>query len=91
MSTFVEPIHIQLPHKRRNIGMLEVLTVENKQMISMSMSWHKTYARTFEKSAEGDMTKLSLDGDHDIKCRIVWSSSILHETLAQLDHFPRAS
>jgi len=27
-----------------------------------------TYAKTFENSVEGDMTKLSLVVDHEIKC-----------------------
>lgn len=27
-----------------------------------------TYARTFEKSEDGDMTKLSFELDQDIKC-----------------------
>lgn len=36
------------------------------------------YARTLENSVEGDMTKLSLVLDHEIKCCILWSSSMLH-------------
>ena len=36
-----------------------------------------TYARTLEKSVQGDMTKLSLELDQDIKVRILWSSNIL--------------
>lgn len=36
-----------------------------------------TYDKTFEKSAEGDMTKLSALADHDIKCWMLESSSIL--------------
>jgi hypothetical protein len=30
-----------------------------------------THERTLEKSLEGDMTKLSAEGDHDIKCCIL--------------------
>ena len=37
-----------------------------------------TYDRTFENSVEGDMTKLSLVLDHDIKCWMLGSSNILH-------------
>ena len=36
-----------------------------------------TYARTFEKSLEGDMTKLSLPFDQEIRCCMFGSSSIL--------------
>jgi len=37
-----------------------------------------SYARTLENSVEGDMTKLSLVLDQEIKCCILWSSSMLH-------------
>lgn len=37
----------------------------------------KTYERTFEKSLEGDITKLSAVFDHDIRCRMLWSSNML--------------
>jgi hypothetical protein len=37
------------------------------------------HARTFENSVEGDMTKLSLVLDQEIKCCILWSSSMLHK------------
>lgn len=36
-----------------------------------------TYDKTFEKSADGDMTKLSPFSDHDIRCEMVLSSSML--------------
>ena len=36
-----------------------------------------TYDNTLEKSAEGDITKLSALADHDIKCWILGSSSML--------------
>jgi hypothetical protein len=35
------------------------------------------YDNTLEKSAEGDMTKLSADDDHEIRCCILESSSML--------------
>lgn len=38
------------------------------------------YASTLENSVEGDMTKLSLVLDHEIKCCILWSSSMLHKS-----------
>jgi hypothetical protein len=37
----------------------------------------RTYAKTFAKSPEGDMRKLSLLEDHDIRCWIFGSSSML--------------
>ena len=39
-----------------------------------------TYERTLEKSAEGDMTKLSALEDHDIRCWMLESSSMLFRT-----------
>ena len=39
----------------------------------------QTYASTFEKSADGDMTKLSLLLDHDIRWEMLGSSSILFQ------------
>lgn len=37
----------------------------------------KTYDKTLEKSAEGDMMKLSALADHEIRCWMFWSSSML--------------
>ena len=37
----------------------------------------QTYERTFEKSWQGDMTKLSFELDHEMRCLIDSSSSIL--------------
>ena len=37
----------------------------------------RTHDRTFEKSLDGDMTKLSAEFDQDIKCCMLWSSNIL--------------
>lgn len=37
-----------------------------------------TYARTLEKSADGDITKLSALADHDIRCCMLGSSSMLN-------------
>lgn len=36
-----------------------------------------TYARTFENSDDGDMTKLSFVFDHEMRCDMLWSSSML--------------
>lgn len=38
-----------------------------------------TYANTLENSEVGDMTKLSFEVDHEIRCWILWSSSILRQ------------
>lgn len=37
----------------------------------------ETYERTLEKSLDGDMTKLSSELDHDMRCDMLGSSSIL--------------
>ena len=42
------------------------------------------YARTFEKSEEGHMTKLSLELDQDIKRWILRSSNMLSLSLARV-------
>ena len=36
-----------------------------------------TYDRTLEKSLEGDMTKLSFVLDQEMRCCMLWSSSML--------------
>lgn len=46
---------------------------------SLVLKKHVAYASTLENSVEGDMTKLSLVLDHEIKCCILWSSSMLDE------------
>lgn len=38
----------------------------------------ETYERTLEKSLDGDMTKLSSELDHDMRCDMLGSSSILN-------------
>lgn len=65
--TFVKPIHVQLSHEGGDISMLEVLSTK----VSVFLIWYgcdHTHARTFENSDDGDMTKLSLVLDHEIKC-----------------------
>lgn len=37
----------------------------------MNRVGRSTYASTFENSDEGDMTKLSLELDHEIRCCIL--------------------
>jgi hypothetical protein len=67
--TFVEAIHIQLAHEGRNVGMLKILTGRRKHLFL----WQKfcTYESTFEKSLDGDITKLSAELDQAIRCRIL--------------------
>jgi hypothetical protein len=36
-----------------------------------------TCDKTLENSLEGDMTKLSLVADHEMRCWMPWSSSML--------------
>lgn len=43
-----------------------------------------TYDRTFENSVDGDMTKLSFELDHDIRCWMVWSSNILTKPVSPI-------
>lgn len=58
--------------------MLEVLP----KTVSLA-TWYLTssglYARTFENSEDGDMTKLSFVLDHEIKCCMLWSSNMLFQ------------
>ncbi len=76
IQTFVESVHIQLSYKWWNICMLEILPVMCKP--ECICYWKiRTHERTFEKSLEGDMTKLSAEFDQDIRCWILWSSSML--------------
>lgn len=50
--------------------MLEILPASSQRMFIKS--WRlETHARTLENSDEGDITKLSLVFDHDIRCRIL--------------------
>lgn len=81
ISTFVKAVHVELSHKRRNIRMFEVLSRGPKVSIPfITRGWTvkgKAYDNTLEKSAEGDMTKLSADEDHEIRCCMLESSSML--------------
>lgn len=43
----------------------------------IKMAGGGTYDKTFENSLEGDMTKLSFVLDQEIRCWILWSSSML--------------
>lgn len=56
--------------------MLEILSPPC-QILRYPFIADNTHESTFEKSAVGDMTKLSLLGDQDIKFPMLGSSSIL--------------
>ncbi len=75
IRTFVEAIHIQLAYKRGYIRMFKILTGNYELQLLARDSY--TYERTFEKSLDGDMTKLSAEFDQAIRCRMLWSSSML--------------
>jgi hypothetical protein len=57
--------------------MFEVLTALHQYPTTRDYKSRSTHARTFENSEDGDITKLSFVLDHEIKCWMVWSSSML--------------
>lgn len=79
----MKAIHIQLADERGDVGVLEVQSVIKvrdplrrricgnvlRRICLLLLLFIKyTYDSTFEKSAVGDITKLSEVGVHDIKC-----------------------
>jgi hypothetical protein len=68
--TFVKPVHVQLSNKGRNVGVLEIRPAGALSIArpDTSQGGTGTYDRTFENSLEGDMTKLSLVLDQEIRC-----------------------
>jgi hypothetical protein len=81
MLTFVKTVHVQLPHERGYVRMLEILSAA----ISHALDGVEiTYAKTFENSVLGFMTKLSPPLDHEIKCWMLPSSSMLVAVSADL-------
>jgi len=77
----MKAVHVELAHKGRNIRVFKILSRIPKVSIWLIirgwMSKGKPYDNTLEKSAEGDMTKLSADEDHEIRCCMLESSSML--------------
>ena len=45
-----------------------------------------THDNTFENSFDGDITKLSFDADHEMRCCMLWSSSMLCDFPSALAH-----
>jgi hypothetical protein len=70
--TFVKSVHVQLSNEGRNVGVLEIRPAGALSIARPDTSQGGigtgTYDRTFENSLEGDMTKLSLVLDQEIKC-----------------------
>lgn len=64
----METVHIQLPNEGGDIGVLEILTIEGSQRTCKSERKSGTDDKTLENSEVGDMTKLSLVLDHEIRC-----------------------
>jgi hypothetical protein len=88
--TFMKTVHIELSDERRDISVFKVLTGEAN--ISTTLQDAKRFqgqgtdARTLENSDVGDMTKLSLVPDHEIRCWILGSSSILLSGISKGSH-----
>lgn len=63
----MKPVHVQLADKGRNVGMFEI---RPSRGLAGARSYYTSiaYAKTFENSVEGDMTKLSLDWDQEMRC-----------------------
>lgn len=57
--------------------MLKVLPMNRSAASFAARRPRMTYARTLEKSVDGDMTKLSLLFDHEIKFWMAGSSNML--------------
>ena len=57
--------------------MLEIRPEHRINIARYGNGWGSTYDKTFENSLEGDMTKLSFVLDQEIRCWILWSSSML--------------
>lgn len=64
----METVHVQLPNEGGDIGVLEILTIEGSQRTCKIARKSGTDAKTFENSEVGDMTKLSLVLDHEMRC-----------------------
>lgn len=56
--------------------MLKVLPTQSEHD-QVCRKLFQTHARTLEKSVDGDITKLSLLLDHEIRFCILWSSNML--------------
>jgi hypothetical protein len=74
---FVEPVHVKLPDKRRDVRMLEIVPSTVRTASTEQKKGAGTHARTLANSEEGDMTKLSFEFDHEMRCSILRSSSML--------------
>lgn len=70
----MKPVHVELAHEGRNVGVLKILAIgrlatpHRVGRVNAILGFMETDARTLENSEVGDMTKLSLLLDQDIKC-----------------------
>lgn len=71
----MESVHVELSNEGGYVGMFEVLPANSKPMPRRIGAC--TNAKTFEKSADGDITKFSLLLDQDIRCCMFGSSNML--------------
>lgn len=86
----MKTVHVELTHKRRNVRMFKILSrglkVSTLVIPRGLTAKGKAYDNTLEKSAEGDMTKLSADEDHEIRCCMLESSSMLLPSSVTVAH-----
>lgn len=74
----METIHIELSDERGNVRVLKVLPkILFSNSLALGGDRTVTYASTLEKSAVGDITKLSAVLDQAIRCCIPGSSNML--------------
>ncbi len=76
VAHFVKAVHVELSNEGGNIGVFEVLPA-TYQPCSIPLLCELAHERTLAKSALGDIMKLSLLLDQDIRFCMVGSSSIL--------------
>jgi len=74
----VETVHVQLSHKRRDIGMLEICTERSQPRMSISLGV-PPYEQALAKSWLGVITKLSFVLDQLIRCEMLESSNMLQQ------------
>jgi hypothetical protein len=70
---------------------LEIRSAASVRYIKEGHSFRCTYDKTLENSLDGDMTKLSFVLDHEMRCWMLWSSSMLcaHQYRVPYNHCAR--
>jgi hypothetical protein len=79
----MKAVHVQLSYEGRYVCVFEILPGPC-QRLSTELSFLLAYARTLENSGEGDMTKLSLEADQEIRLCMLRSSSMLQSSQLML-------